>query len=47
MARAMLACGFEVGFRRIPVVWNWLPRESVVSCHEQGVPASAGTALAV
>jgi hypothetical protein len=44
MARALLACGFELGFQTTPIVWNWLPRASAVAC--EGVPASAGTALA-
>jgi hypothetical protein len=42
MARAILACGFEVGFTRAPIVWKWranqCPRVSNV-----GVPTTAGT----
>lgn len=43
MARAMLACGFEVGFSRTPIVWNWLPKEYSHPSQDEGVPATAGT----
>lgn len=42
MARAMLACGFEVGFKRTPIIWNWMPHESSLGQHTEVVPAHAG-----
>ncbi len=45
MARAMLACGFEVGFSRTPIVWNWLSNECSRWPENEGVPATAGTPL--
>jgi len=40
MARAILACGFEVGFSRTPIVWSRLPM-----CQSQGASATADTLL--
>jgi hypothetical protein len=45
MARALLACGFEIGFERQPIVWNWLPQEYTPAAESQAVPATAGTAV--
>ena len=41
MSRALVACGFEVKFERVPVVWNW--ESHVVS--EKALPAQAGSAV--
>jgi transcriptional regulator with XRE-family HTH domain len=41
MSRAILACGYEVGFTRNRIAWNWLPNRC--SVNTEGVPASAGT----
>jgi transcriptional regulator with XRE-family HTH domain len=40
MARAILACGFEVGFSRSPIVWNWMSNQCPTVSEE---PATAGT----
>jgi hypothetical protein len=46
MSRAILACGYEVGFTRKRIAWNWLPNRCAVS-NAEGVPAGAGTLQAV
>ena len=45
MARAVLACGFEVGLSRSPIVWNWMPKQC--SEHPQGVSTATVGTLAV
>jgi transcriptional regulator with XRE-family HTH domain len=39
MARATLACGFEIEMKRKPICWNWVSEELATT----GVPAKAGT----
>lgn len=43
MARAILACGFEVGFSRTPIVWKWMANECPRVSNTEGVPANAST----
>jgi transcriptional regulator with XRE-family HTH domain len=43
MARAILACGYEVGFVRTPIVWSFLPNECSRLSETEGVLATAGT----
>jgi len=50
MALAMAACGFEVRFERVPIVWNWKAedaRSTLVTAVQTDVPAEAGTTLLV
>ncbi|HEV2495043.1 MAG TPA: helix-turn-helix transcriptional regulator [Terriglobia bacterium] len=42
MTRALVACGFEVEFNRVPVAWNW---ESPAIPNEEALPAQAGSAI--
>lgn len=42
MSRAILACGYEVGFTRKKIAWNWMPIRCSIST-TKGVPAGAGT----
>ncbi len=41
-ARALAACGAEVRFSRVPIVWNWVDYEPP-EC--EAVPASAGVPM--
>lgn len=43
MARSLAACGFEVRFQHVPVVWNWRIRGPSVS--ESVLPAHAGSTM--
>lgn len=41
MSRALTACGFEVRFQHVPIVWNWQTEVTIQS--EEHLPAHAGS----
>lgn len=47
MARAVLACGYEIKFDLTPIVWNWssIPCEELQQIDRGEVPALEGTLL--
>src|SRR5437773_2642437 len=50
MARALVACGYEIEFGMTPIRWNWMPEEANVSavildCEEQVPALEEGTLL--
>lgn len=43
MSRALGACGFEIRFQRVPIVWNW--RTEVTIQSQELLPAQAGSTM--
>jgi DNA-binding phage protein len=46
MSRALSACGFEVRFQKVPIVWNWQPQIQPANCNE-ALPAQSGSAVPI
>lgn len=44
MSRALAACGFEVRFQHVPIVWNWRNQSTSVR-PEHNLPAQAGSTI--
>lgn len=46
MTRALVACGVEVDFKTVPIVWNWESAPVSASVHdgEEMLPAYSGSA---
>jgi DNA-binding phage protein len=44
MSRALAACGFEVRFQQVPIVWNWKDNTPAVAADRQ-LPAQAGSTM--
>ena len=45
MARSLAACGFEVRFQRVPIMWNW--RTQAPKQYEETLPAQAGSTIPI
>ena len=43
MSRALAACGFEIRFQRVPIVWNWKTHVAVQS--EESLPVQTGSTM--
>lgn len=43
MSRALAACGFEIRFQHVPIIWNWKTQVVVQPDEEQLLPAQAGS----
>lgn len=43
MSRALAACGFEIRFQHVPIVWNWKTETAIPS--EEHLPAQAGSTM--
>jgi transcriptional regulator with XRE-family HTH domain len=43
MARALIACGFEVRFSSVPIVWNW--GVATASPPQEALPVHTGSAM--
>lgn len=46
MSRALTACGSEVRFETVPIVWNWGTSTNTASS-EVALPAQAGSAMPI
>lgn len=44
MSRALVACGFEIRFQYVPIVWNWRT-QAVDVRSEEHLPAHAGSTI--
>ena len=44
IARALVACGFEVRFEYVPIVWNWV-QTPIRKPTEQALPVNAGSTI--
>ncbi len=45
MSKSLAACGFEVRFQRVPIMWNW--GTQVPNHSEETLPALAGSTMSI